>query len=535
MCGVLEDFRDGQRIVQSMSDSDSSTQRPRKPWALTFFGFLTAGALVAMPFLAGPPEAGKMPDIVRFLGHFHPVVLHLPIGVFALILSQELCLIFRKRDAAARNTPLFPLFFGAASAIIAVIAGFLLYHGHGDDYGGNELAERHLWGGLAFAVAAVFTFILKAWTLALGSSPAFYRVLLFASVGVMGFASHDGASMTHGSDYLTIYAPAPIREVMGLPVKKEKEAAPATDSTTPVKVSTDPKVYAELVAPILERRCVQCHKESKAKGKFRMDTYELLVKGGKEGSGLEPGKSAESNIIVRIDLPEDDDEHMPPEGKSDIEAPELAVVKWWIDNGADPKKTLSEFIVPDPIKDAISKLKSLSVPIAETKSAAAVKGPDAALKSTVAALSKEFPGALSFESQGSSALVFTAVSLRGNLDDAAFMKLKAILPHLVSVDLSATKITDQTLAQLAPAKNLRLVRLAETNVTDAALASLAKFADLESINLYGTKVTDAGIAKLNELPNLKRLYLWKTAVTPAAIKALTDEIPDCEVITGFEP
>ena len=31
-------------------------------------------------------SAEKTPDIVRFFGHFHPVVLHLPIGIFSLIL-----------------------------------------------------------------------------------------------------------------------------------------------------------------------------------------------------------------------------------------------------------------------------------------------------------------------------------------------------------------------------------------------------------------------------------------------------------------
>ncbi len=520
-----------------MTESDISIQRPGKPWALTFFGLLAASGLAAMPFLAGPPDAEKMPDMVRFLGHFHPLLLHLPIGVFALILFQELGAIFGKRDSRPKNTSLFPLFFGAVSAIIAVIAGFLLYHGHGDEYGGNALAERHLWGGLAFAVGAIITFIFKAWTVALDANPAFYRLLLFTSVGVMGFASHDGASITHGSDYLTIYAPAPIRKVMGLPVKKEKEkdAAPVKDASAPVKLSADPLVYTEIVSPILERRCTQCHKESKSKGKFRMDTYELLVKGGKEGSGIEPGKSADSNILVRIHLPTDDDEHMPPEGKPAIEAPEIDVLKWWIDNGADPKKSLSQFIVPEPIKVAISKLKSMSVPAPETSTAPAMKGPDDALKSTVMTISKDFPGALSFESQGSSALVFTAVSLRGNLDDAGFQKLKPILPHLISVDLSATKITDQTIAQLASAKDLRLVRLAETGITDAALTDLAKLPALESINLYGTKVTDAGVAKLAEIPSLKHLYLWKTAVTPAAIKALTDKLPSCEVVTGIEP
>jgi uncharacterized membrane protein len=511
-----------------MTHHDQPSSRRRKPWALSLFGLLAASGLIAMPFLAGPPDGEKMPDLVRFFGHFHPLLLHLPIGVFALILFQELGAIFGKRGGESGNTPLFPLFFGAVSAIVAVLAGFLLYHGE-VQFRGNALADRHLWGGLVFAVAAVVTFMIKAWTVALDGNPAFYRLLLFVSVGVMGFASHDGASMTHGEDYLTEYAPQPIRDL----IENDKAKAAVTTAPAPVKTSSQQLVYADIVAPILERRCVQCHKEDKAKGKFRMDTYEFLVKGGKEGPGLEPGKPAESNILIRMNLPMEDEDHMPPEGKPDIEDPEVAIITWWIDRGADPKKSLTEYDVPAPIKEALLKT-AATAPTAMVESAAHTHfaGPDAALKSKVVGVSTQFPGALSFESQQSSLLTFTAVSLRGNFDDVRFKALAPVLQHLVTVDLSATKITDQTVSQLSSATHLRLVRLAETGVTDASIETLLKLPSLESINLYGTKVTDVGVGKLSTLPNLKRLYLWQTAVTPAAIKILKEKLPRCEIITG---
>lgn len=522
-------------------------------------GLLAVGGLIAMPIIAGAPEGDKMPDMVRFLGHFHPVLLHLPIGVFMLIVLQELGAIFgRRHHEQVANTAMFPLFFGAASAIIAVIAGFLLYQGT-DDYAGNALAERHLWGGLIFAVAAVVTFILKAWTVALSGNPAFYRLLLFGSVSIMGFASHDGASITHGEDYLTKYAPDPVRTLMGLEKKKSSEKAPAKAHAKEAPISEAPAdgasegdaawtfsgnelVYTDIVAPILERRCVQCHKAGKAKGKYRMDSYELLVKGGKEGPGIEIGTSADSNIVIRMGLPTDDEEHMPPEGKPDIEDHELAVIKWWIDNGADEKKALKEFDVPAPARKALAKLSpgSGSAPAESADKGKPASGhgpaaalPDEALKSSVAGISKEFPGALSFESQQSALLTFTAVSLRGNLDDAAFKKLESVTPQFVTVDLSATKITDQAVAQLGSSKNLRLIRLAETGVTDASIDTLLKIPTLESINLYGTKVTDAGVSKLAAMSNLKRLYLWKTAVTPETIKTLQEKLPKCEIVTGL--
>ena len=520
-----------------MVDSQLTSTPGRKPWFLTFFGLLAAGGLAAMPILAGAPDPAKMPDLVRFVGHFHPVLLHLPIGVFVLIVLQELGAIFRRRpDGQVANAAMFPLFLGAASSIVAVIAGFMLYHG-GEEYTGNALVERHLWSGLVFAIAAVATFVLKAWTVALVANPAYYRLLLFGSFSIMGFASHGGASITHGETYLTDYAPDPVRMALGLEQKTEKVKTKAPD-VEQEKPLAGPFVYADIVAPILERSCVQCHKESKSKGKFRMDTYELLVKGGKEGPGLKPGNSAESHILMRMLLPKDDEEHMPPKGKTEIAEHEFAVMKWWIDNGADPKKALNEFEVPALVKQAIAKiLPTVALDTAAPTTTSVVippaKGPDDALKSAVATLSKQFPGAISFEAQQSSLLTFTAVAMRKGFDDAGFDKLKPVIPQLVTLDLSATSITDQSVAQLAAAKSLRVVRLSETAVTDAAINSLLAIPALESINLYGTKVTDAGVSRLETMTQLKNLYLWQTAVTPEAIKSLQEKLPKCKIVTGI--
>jgi hypothetical protein len=253
-------------------------------------------------------------------------------------------MILRRGDARPSR---FALALGMISAVVAALAGFLLYHGSGDDYAGNELAERHLWAGMAFAVAAIATWLASLWADAMGANPVWYRLMLFATFGIMTFAGHDGASMTHGRDYLTQYAPTWLRGMLG---DEKKSSVPE------VVAPVDPVVYTEIIAPILERRCVSCHNAEKSKGYYRMDTYELLVKGGLEGAGLKPGNAAESHIVKLIELPIDDDMHMPPDGKPQVTAAELLVLKWWIDQGADPAKKLSE---SNATAEVIAELKEL--------------------------------------------------------------------------------------------------------------------------------------------------------------------------------
>jgi hypothetical protein len=327
-----------------MSEKPSPALTRKMLMLVTACAAVVALALIALPLVVGEPGK-KWPDIVLFLGRFHMLVLHIPIGIFVLILLQEIgAMILRRGDARPSR---FALALGMISAVVAALAGFLLYHGSGDDYAGNELAERHLWAGMAFAVAAIATWLARLWADAMAANPVWYRLMLFATFGIMTFAGHDGASMTHGRDYLTQYAPTWLRGMLG---DEKKSSVPE------VVAPVDPVVYTEIIAPILERRCVSCHNAEKSKGYYRMDTYELLVKGGLEGAGLKPGNAAESHIVKLIELPIDDDMHMPPDGKPQVTAAELLVLKWWIDQGADPAKKLSE---SNATAEVIAELKEL--------------------------------------------------------------------------------------------------------------------------------------------------------------------------------
>ncbi|MGD7654571.1 MAG: c-type cytochrome domain-containing protein [Verrucomicrobiales bacterium] len=357
---------------------------------MTLVGVLALGGLVAIAVFGGSVQGESMPDGLKLIGRFHPVLLHLPIGVMVMVLLQELGAIFSKKGGEVPAS-LFPIGFAAFSSVLAVVAGFLLYHG--EDFTGSDLAARHLWGGLVFSICAVLTLVMKAWTVGFSWNPAWYRLFLFITMGVMIFASHDGASLTHGKGYLTKYAPDPVRSFLGLeervvsppapaePVEAAEpaeiaaeEVAEATEPETAVEeevtelpaleepvsaAAADPVVYADVVAPIFERRCVSCHNEDKAKGKLRMDGYEFLLKGGKEGACIEPGSAKDSNVMFRIDLPEDDDEHMPPEGKPDLVAAEYLVLKWWLDRGASPDAKVSELAPAEEVLKAIEEVSKL--------------------------------------------------------------------------------------------------------------------------------------------------------------------------------
>lgn len=95
--------------------------------------------------------------------------------------------------------------------------------------------------------------------------------------------------------------------------------------------------YKKDIKPLFEKSCINCHGPKKRpKGKFRVDTRELALKGGSEGVAIIPGKSDKSPLTYYISYKVVDYE-MPPEGKKDypkLNKEQIGLVRAWIDQGA---------------------------------------------------------------------------------------------------------------------------------------------------------------------------------------------------------
>ena len=265
-------------------------------------------------------------DNLIFLGRLHPLVLHLPIGfmVLALLLDIGHILPTALRQRLPSSTVLHGLI--VLSATSAVVHGILLYISGG--YEGSELANRHLIGGCAFLTAAALTLLFKLWAPTGQRTRILTAGLSLLAMAVLMVSAHDGASLTHGESYLSQYAPDSLKPIL------EPGYAPPTEEPTPATSILDTNVYESAIQPIFDRVCIQCHKESKSKGKLRMDSYAELIKGGESGDAYEPHDVDRSYLIERMLLPLDDDERMPPEGKPQHTDQELAILQWWIKIGA---------------------------------------------------------------------------------------------------------------------------------------------------------------------------------------------------------
>lgn len=307
-----------------------------------------------------PPDGADRAAFAQFLGRFHPLFVHLPIGFLILVPILELAGA-TERHRYLRTTAGFVLVLGFIFALFAAYDGWLLAWSGG--YKG-PLVIRHMWGAVLVALASITAVTLRpktspapagaAGTVGISSATragaiagenrlgtraaqqprVAYGVALVVTLGLLFWASHSGGGLSHGDTFLTEEMPPRLKTL--LKISSQGGAAPAAAEPRGSKKT----VYAAKIQPIFDRSCVPCHGPQKVKGGLRMDSYALLMKGGKTGSEVTPWDPDNSDIYHRITLAPDDDDFMPNNGKNLLSDAEKSLIKNWILAGASDQQPL---------------------------------------------------------------------------------------------------------------------------------------------------------------------------------------------------
>lgn len=463
----------------------------------------------------------EVSDIVLFFGRFHPLVLHLPIGFLVIAFVLEVVSRFR-RFRQYRPAVGLVLILGTASAVVAAVLGYMLSLAGGYD---EDILAIHQWSGILLAIAALLATVLywqRERTAALWPDKA-YLAVLFLMITFLGVAGHYGGSLTHGSDYLTQHMPNGLRKVAGLPPKQNKSVRKITNLKEAV-------VFTDIIYPILDARCVSCHNPEKSKGDLMMHSRDALLAGGENGPIFVAGDALASEMMKRIHLPESEEDHMPPKGKSQLTDEQIALISWWINTGASFDKTVAEvavdekvqvvlntFVDPDANKTAVEKLLASEINPADTSVLNYLKGKGITI------------GPLSGDVHWLQAKLY-----QDQLNDTLMDEFSKIALQVTWLNLGGTPATDKSLHHITQFQNLTRLHLENSNITDEGLQHLGKLPYLEYLNLYGTHVTDEGIQQLAVLKNLKKLYVWQTQVTENGALALQQASPGLTVILGME-
>ena len=485
--------------------------------------WLSAGLAFLALMLILVPGSGQPSDFSLFLGRFHPLVVHLPIGI--LLVGGLLELLSRRTSLRGRYDTgiLALLYIGSWSSILAVIAG--LYLAQGGGYAARELSW-HKSMGILVVLFASLAYLYKVWP---GLSERWFkhweRRMYGICMGVMllsvTLTGHLGGVLTHGPDYLTYYLPDGLRQGIGLPKKADLGRLQLED---PAQTT----VYEALIAPILESRCVACHNEGVQRGGLRLDTPEFLREGGDNGPVLVAGRAHESELIYRIWLPISSDDHMPPIESPQLSVAEAELMRWWIDVGAS-----FEELLPDAEWSPATQTIVDHMGINEIRTGIFALDTPAPDSLDVVALS-DLGLSVTRLAEGEPYLQVRCVNLDACTNTSELQAaLRRLSPQIAWLDLGRSEAGDDLLEVISDLPHLTRLHLQQTFVTDAGLVHLNQLEFLEYLNLYGTAVSDSGLTHLRDLSALRSLYLWQTRTTGEGIARLQSVLPDLYINTGL--
>jgi hypothetical protein len=104
-------------------------------------------------------------------------------------------------------------------------------------------------------------------------------------------------------------------------------------------IAAEPPDFAKHVFPLFQEHCLDCHGKQDPEGGLVMEDHAALMKGGDNGAAIVPGNSADSLLVKFLEGRsgrEGKNQFMPPGKKKHLEAPEIALIRAWIDAGAKP-------------------------------------------------------------------------------------------------------------------------------------------------------------------------------------------------------
>lgn len=431
-------------------------------------------------------------SIVQLGGRLHPLLLHLPLGVIAVLVFIEFWFIARRRPMD-RGVRLLLVWFLALSAGVSVGSGLLL--SREDSYVGDTV-DLHRWLGIAAG-----SFVLISAILATIKRTRVYAAVLVLAVGVIIPAGHIGGTMTHGENFLTE------------PFMLASDETARADQPDPTR-----SWYEAEIAPIFEANCTNCHGGTRRKSGLSLHTSEAIADGSKHGSILSADEFGDIPLAYRIALPVDDDDHMPPEGKPQLTAAQIDTIVRWVEAGAP-------FDAPSP--QAASSTEHVEEPeVAETAPARLPLSPDA-----VAALRAAHVHVEMFDPE--SELLWIDMSATPDMYVAdAVRLLSPLAPNVAELSLRGVSHANEILASCGPWDQLANLDLSYAGVGVEGLSALAQAGQLTDLSLIGSELTEEAAALLASLESIQKLHVWGSNLSEETIVQLSKQLPALVVNLG---
>ena len=448
-------------------------------------------------------------EAIFFLGRFHPLLVHLPIGFLILaILIESYCSIFKiKINHRVINFTWFIAFF---SSVLTTILGLLVAEtGHYID----ENLFMHKIFGLSLTAISFISWFLRLSIFSNLFSSSLKTLSNTIIIVLLTLTGHYGGNLTHGETYLVDYAPENIKELV---VKKNKYVELEIDSV---------KVYDDLIQPIFNQKCVSCHNKEISRGNLNMDSYSNLLKGGSSGIPINKSDPRKSLLIRRITMPTSELKYMPPDGEP-VSFDEIKTLIWWINNLDKSNENLVSLKVEDDIKESLEMLYSLNFTEKQWFEKISIDKIDESLVQNI----DKSVFQIKFISDEKKFL--SVKYLQKNVSVSDIEKLQKISKYIAYFTAKSSNISNELIKGISNFENLVKLEIQDNNIDDESIKILQSLKNLEILNIHNTKITSKSIEILKTFKNLKRAYVWGTSISRSEIDQFNRKEEKLKLIGG---
>jgi len=448
--------------------------------------------------------------IIELIGKLHPVLVHLPIGIFLIAIAMEF--VGRtKRFSHLQMSIDFILIIGTITGIFSLITGYLLSLDGSND---SNSVNLHKWVAIASVLMFAAYYFFRKHVIHKKTIQTVALILLLIMITLTG---HLGGELTHGEGYLTAAFSKNIDKPINASIAKFEKIE-------------DAKLYEDVVLHTITQKCVQCHGAERQKGKLRLDGKEWMLKGGKNGEVIDLKNPENSEILKRVLLELNDEHHMPPKDKNQLSEDELVILTWWLQSGAEFDKKIAIYKRDQKIEKALSSFhQSIK---AETKIEVIREKIASIPQSTLSKLEKS-GWVISPLSSTDNYVRVVGFNLEVPLNNA-LEDLKQIKSNIVELKFSFKKISDSNILVLKDFKNLEKLWLDHTMITDNALKLMNEFQKLTYLNVSHTAVTAKGIELLNPNSMIKKIYAYNTRIQKSELNQMSKRMPQTSFFTASD-
>lgn len=434
---------------------------------------------------------------MMIIGRLHPLLVHLPIGIFIIVLLLSVFSMTKKFSFVASSIR-FILAAGLISAILSLITGYILSL---DGSNPENDVELHKWTAIAMTLIYTAYYFFSPILTQYKYPNLVALMIMFIALLITG---HQGGSLTHGEDYF--YAEN----------NSSEEKINLQHEITDIAKAN---VYKDVVAYTLQTKCVECHGANKQKGKLRLDESAWIEKGGKNGKSFVKGDPDNSELIKRILLDENDDHHMPPKKKTQLNASEKNILSWWIKTGASFDASIESLSPDDNIKKDLEIFKQS---LGSTKTTSITRNDVSPADEKILNSLKLAGWVIAPIANGDNHLRVSGFNIESSIDSSLSL-LSGIREQITDLRLGDTELTDESLKKISLLSNLEKLWLNNNKITDAGMSSLIGLKNLSYLNVSHTGITINGLKQLSSLPNLNSLYASGTAISPSDLASLKME------------